>query len=104
VTTRVDLIVRASEDCWTDPLLQPQNRGVVWDRLDMSLLWVQVEVKDINDNAPRLSKQWFTAGVSEDTQVGATVLNLAVSILPPWRMGRRASVESISLAVQRCSV
>ena len=49
-----------------------------WDPSDLSLLLVEVEITDKNDNPPRFTKKWFTAGVTKDTQFGEEVLDFKV--------------------------
>ena len=50
-----------------------------WDPSDLSLLLVEVEITDKNDNPPRFTKKWFTAGVTKDTQFGEEVLDFKVT-------------------------
>lgn len=77
----VDLIIKASEDCYSDWW---EGRDDQWNISDTSTLLVEVEIIDINDNPPRFTKDWFTAGVTKDTQFGEDVLDLSVSIKPDW--------------------
>ncbi len=43
---------------------------VAWNTTDETLMLVQVNVKDINDNGPKFTRHKFTAGVTRDTQPG----------------------------------
>ena len=72
----VNLIVKASEDCWSR---QWEGRHDSWNISDASTLLVQVIMMDINDNPPQFTRDWFTAGVTKDTQFGEEVLDLSVS-------------------------
>lgn len=76
----VNLTVKATESCASEHWERAENRYAHWNESDLTLLWVEVKVIDINDNAPRFTRSWFTAGVTRDTQYGAAVINLAVSI------------------------
>lgn len=52
---------------------------MAWNTQDLSLLLVEVQITDINDNAPRFTKRWFTAGVTKDTQFGEEVIDFKVN-------------------------
>ena len=58
-----------------------ENRYQKWNYSDLSMLWIDVEIIDINDNPPRFTKKWFTAGVTKDTQFGEEVLDFTVNII-----------------------
>ena len=81
VVPSVNLIVKASEDCWTGIWERPENQNIPWNETDTTLLLVEVKILDINDNPPRFTKTWFTAGVTKDTQFGEPVLDLSVTII-----------------------
>ena len=64
----VQIILKATDDCasgkWEDVTT------VTWNVTDPSLLLVHVNIKDLNDNGPKFTRKWFTAGVTRDTQPG----------------------------------
>ena len=76
----IDLVIKASEDCWSGRWELVENQNQAYNESEDSLLWVQIDILDINDNAPRFTKRWFTAGVTRDTQFGEPVMDLSVSI------------------------
>ncbi len=75
---QIDLVLKASQDCGSGRWELDENMDVEYNSSDLSLLWVQVIVLDINDNAPKFTKKWFTAGVTRDTQFDEPVIDLAV--------------------------
>jgi hypothetical protein len=56
------------------PFLSPQI-----DATDSSVLHVIVNVKDINDNAPKFIKQIFTGGFTTETDYGTEFMRVKVS-------------------------
>ena len=64
----VDLVLKATQDCSSGRL--EGVTSVSWNVSDQSLLLVVVSVTDKNDNGPKFSRKWFTAGVTRDTQPG----------------------------------
>ena len=81
----VDLIIQADNDCWSDYWYREENIHQTWNYSDTTTLLVEVKVVDINDNPPRFTKDWFTAGVTKQTQYGQRVIDLSVSgrVFPP---------------------
>lgn len=57
---------------------------MTWDASDETLLLVVVNVKDLNDNAPKFSRRRFTAGVTRDTQVAEEPVLLLKVISCCW--------------------
>ncbi|CAH1794571.1 unnamed protein product [Owenia fusiformis] len=53
------------------------NKSIEFNEEDTSLLKVQVEILDIDDNPPKFTKtgKYFTAGVTKDTQAGEPILD-----------------------------
>ena len=64
----VELVLKATQDCASGRL--EGVTSVPWNISDQSLLLAIVSVKDKNDNGPKFSRKWFTAGVTRDTQPG----------------------------------
>lgn len=56
----------------------PANAPSAYNSSDESLLWVRVDVVDINDNPPQFSSHDLSAGAVFDVEIGTEVLNLAV--------------------------
>ena len=79
--TSVELVIQANRDCGTTYWDDVSHREVTWNVSDSSLMLIEVTVLDVNDNSPKFQKRWFTAGVTRDTQVGETVINLKVRIV-----------------------
>lgn len=73
----VMLVVKATQDCWSGYW---EAETVAWNETDTSLLQVQVIVLDVNDNPPRFIRNWFTAGVTRDSQLKEHVIDLKVSL------------------------
>jgi hypothetical protein len=57
------------------PFLSPQINAT-----DSSVLHVVVNVKDINDNAPKFIKQIFTGGFTTETDYGTEFMRVKVSL------------------------
>ncbi len=75
----VNIILKATEDCSSGKWDNVNPHSVSWNASDPSLLLVKVLISDINDNGPRFTRKWFTAGVTRDTQPGEEpVINLMV--------------------------
>ncbi|MEQ2169124.1 hypothetical protein GOODEAATRI_021661, partial [Goodea atripinnis] len=72
------IIIKASSNrSWTPPKGQRSLRAKVLDpALDPSLLAVQIELEDINDQTPRFSKAEYTAGVAANAKVGSELIKL----------------------------
>ncbi|XP_077465395.1 protocadherin Fat 2 [Stigmatopora argus] len=71
---------------------------------------IQVEVEDVNDNAPSFSQQKYTAGIAEGLPAGSSVLQLSASDLDSGRnkdltfhMARTDGNESLFFDVDRQS-
>ena len=79
IVPRVNLVVKASDDCYTGTWERPENHNIAWNISDPTLLQIEVNILDINDNPPKFTKSWFTAGVTKDTQFEEQVLDLRVS-------------------------
>ena len=77
----VDLVIKATQDCDTGYWDHEENRNEAWNVSDITQLLVRVVLLDINDNPPTFAKDWFTAGVTRDTQYGEPVIDLSVSTL-----------------------
>ncbi len=77
--TSVNIVLKATEDCSSGKYDNLGPHFITWNASDPSLLLVKVLISDINDNGPRFTRKWFTAGVTRDTQPGEEpVINLRV--------------------------
>ena len=75
----VDLVVKASDDCWSGRIEKLELKNNPFNVSDPSLLWVKVKVVDVNDNPPVFVRKWFTAGVTRDTDFAEPVIFFSVS-------------------------
>ncbi|XP_067673633.1 cadherin-23-like isoform X2 [Haliotis asinina] len=76
------LIIQASPFCYEDikpktfvrpgPGEEPQG----YDSSDLTLLWVNVSITDINDNPPQFNKKDMVLGVTRSTQFGQMIFEL----------------------------
>ena len=83
VTAFTNLVVRASDDCneaVTPSHMEPShnNRPQMYDPLDTSLLWVKVNVRDVNDFRPVFVRRDLALGITRDVQLGKIIYNLKV--------------------------
>ncbi|XP_060559817.1 cadherin-23-like isoform X2 [Ruditapes philippinarum] len=74
----INMIVLASPICYADYSI---DVGMVsfppsGYQSNLSLLWVQVEITDINDNPPQFKQSVLTLGVTRDTGFGMSITNL----------------------------
>ncbi|XP_064108915.1 cadherin-23-like isoform X3 [Macrobrachium nipponense] len=65
------LIVKATEDCLATPELVS-----FFDSRDDTLLKVHVFVNDINDNAPKFTREVFTGGITTESDFGLEVMKI----------------------------
>ncbi|KAG1683802.1 Cadherin-23 [Nymphon striatum] len=65
------LIIRATDDCFSIPA-----QISAFSSRDDTLLHLQIEVDDVNDNAPKFIKTIFTGGVTTETDFGTIFMNL----------------------------
>ncbi|XP_046351403.2 cadherin-23-like isoform X2 [Haliotis rufescens] len=80
------LIIQASPFCYEDikpktfvrpaPGEQPQG----YDSSDLTLLWVNVTIKDINDNPPQFNRKDLVLGVTRSTQFGQIIFELKTEV------------------------
>lgn len=68
---RYTLLVKATEECLKTP--QPQS---FFNEDDDTLLKVIIQVKDVNDNAPKFIHRVFTGGVSTATSFGTKFMHV----------------------------
>ncbi|XP_056903807.1 cadherin-23 [Takifugu flavidus] len=73
------IIIKASSNkSWTPPRAQRAARTRILDPShDPSLLEVQIELEDINDQTPRFTKMEYTAGVASNAKVGSELIKVA---------------------------
>ncbi|KAK6170817.1 hypothetical protein SNE40_019119 [Patella caerulea] len=83
IIAKVNLVIQASPDC-------SQNRPVTsskqadfmtsyppeYDPMNNTLLWVQIEVLDVNDHRPKFKQDELTAGFLYDVEFGTIVKEL----------------------------
>ncbi|XP_076454243.1 cadherin-23-like isoform X3 [Babylonia areolata] len=81
VTPFINLVVRASDNCNEDvstAVMTPSNNNSPeqYRAEDESLLWVKVNVTDVNDNRPVFVRHDLALGITRDVQVGKIIYNL----------------------------
>ena len=74
----VDVVVKATDDCWSGFWEMSVNRNVFWNVSDTSLLLVEVTVM-VENNRLVFAQTRYTAGITRDTQYGDPVATVAVS-------------------------
>ncbi|XP_071547485.1 cadherin-23 isoform X3 [Panulirus ornatus] len=77
------LLIKATEDCLTLP--QPV---AFFDPRDDTLLKVHVFVNDINDNAPKFTREVFTGGITTASDFGLEVMRLTAIDPDGWENSR----------------
>ncbi|XP_037533900.1 cadherin-23 [Nematolebias whitei] len=72
------IIIKASSNrSWTPPRGQRSIQARALDpTLDPSLLEVQIQLEDINDQTPRFTKAEYTAGVAANAKVGSELIKV----------------------------
>ena len=85
VNAITNLVVRASDDCneaVTPSAMEPSqlNRPQLYDPLDDSLLWVRVNVTDVNDFRPVFVRRDLALGITRGVQLGKIIYNLKVRV------------------------
>ncbi|XP_070186164.1 cadherin-23-like isoform X3 [Littorina saxatilis] len=86
VTAFTNLVIRASDDCNTDVTPSPlapsfAEAPVLYDPSDTSLLWVRVNVTDVNDFRPVFVRHDLALGITRDVQVGKILYNLRDEVI-----------------------
>lgn len=79
-TNYVDLVVKATDDCWSGYWEMDSSQHREWNISDDSMLLIRVFVLGKDVSQPRFSKQQFIAGILPDVQIEEPVLNLTVSL------------------------
>ena len=79
----VDIIVRASDDCMdvVEPVVltpSPVGSPALYEHDDTSLLWVRVNVLDVNDFRPMFFHSNLVVGLAKRSSVGDVVYRLKV--------------------------
>jgi len=70
----INLVIKATDDCWSGYWETTSARHVTWTAQDASLLLVRVTVV----KATRFTMTWLYAGVVHQSQAGHDVIRLAV--------------------------
>ena len=74
-----NLVVKATDDCWSGFWEIDENRNVVWNASDSSLLLVQVAFQEHVCAGPKFLNTWFHVGICPPyTQLGDTLLEMMV--------------------------
>ncbi|XP_053392678.1 cadherin-23-like isoform X2 [Mercenaria mercenaria] len=74
----INMIVMATPSCYADIAIDTSLTSFPPSGYagNLSLLWVQVEIQDINDNPPKFKQSVLTLGVTRDTGFGMSITNL----------------------------
>lgn len=78
-----DLVVKALQNCNSCDDARRRKRAIDppprYNASDETMLWIRVNIKDVNDNRPFFTAKEISVGITRDTQYGEDIISLSVS-------------------------